>query len=100
MGRTLDEILATEKPEIVKEAKKKADDILIDIRLAKLREHMNLTQTDIAATLNVRQPTVSEMEKQGHNLRLSSIKRYVEASGGKLHLNVEFPDGTNYGFPV
>ncbi|NEF70967.1 transcriptional regulator, partial [Staphylococcus aureus] len=50
--------------------------------------------------LGVRQPTVSEMEKPGRDLKLSSIKRYVEASGGKLRLDVELPDGTHYGFAV
>ena len=61
---------------------------------------MNLTQGEIAASLGVRQPTVSEMEKPGRDLKLSSIKRYVEASGGKLRLDVELPDGTHYGFAV
>ncbi len=60
---------------------------------------MNLTG-EIAASLGVRQPTVSEMEKHGRDLKLSSIKRYVEASGGKLRLDVELPDGTHYGFAV
>ncbi|MCV5132273.1 helix-turn-helix domain-containing protein, partial [Escherichia coli] len=59
-----------------------------------------LTQGEIAASLGVRQPTVSEMEKPGRDLKLSSIKRYVEASGGKLRLDVELPDGTHYGFAV
>ncbi|MCV5975822.1 helix-turn-helix domain-containing protein, partial [Escherichia coli] len=65
-----------------------------------LRDRMNLTQGEIAASLGVRQPTVSEMEKPGRDLKLSSIKRYVEASGGKLRLDVELPDGTHYGFAV
>ncbi|MED5830292.1 helix-turn-helix domain-containing protein, partial [Enterobacter hormaechei] len=71
-----------------------------NIHLAELRDRMNLTQGEIAASLGVRQPTVSEMEKPGRDLKLSSIKRYVEASGGKLRLDVELPDGTHYGFAV
>lgn len=100
MARTLDQMLATEKPEIVAKAQKAATEMLLNIHLAELRDRMNLTQGEIAASLGVRQPTVSEMEKPGRDLKLSSIKRYVEASGGKLRLDVELPDGTHYGFAV
>jgi DNA-binding XRE family transcriptional regulator len=100
MARTLDQMLATEKPEVVAKAQKAATEMLLNIHLAELRDRMNLTQVDIAASLGVRQPTVSEMEKPGRDLKLSSIKRYVEASGCKLRLDVELPDGTHYGFSV
>lgn len=100
MARTLDQMLATEKPEVVSKAQKAATEMLLNIHLAELRDRMNLTQGEIAASLGVRQPTVSEMEKPGRDLKLSSIKRYVEASGGKLRLDVELPDGTHYGFAV
>lgn len=100
MARTLDQMLATEKPEVVAKAQKAATEMLLNIHLAELRDRMNLTQGEIAASLGVRQPTVSEMEKPGRDLKLSSIKRYVEASGGKLRLDVELPDGTHYGFTV
>ena len=100
MARTLDQMLATEKPEVVAKAQNAATEMLLNIHLAELRDRMNLTQGEIAASLGVRQPTVSEMEKPGRDLKLSSIKRYVEASGGKLRLDVELPDGTHYGFAV
>jgi len=74
--------------------------MLLNIHLAELRERMNLTQGDIASVLGIKQPTVSDMEKPGRDLKLSSLKRYVEASGGKLRLDVELPDGTHYGFTV
>ncbi|EEW08404.1 Cro-like protein [Vibrio mimicus VM603] len=93
-------MLSTEKPEVVAKAQKAATEMLLNIHLAELRDRMNLTQGEIAASLGVRQPTVSEMEKPGRDLKLSSIKRYVEASGGKLRLDVELPDGTHYGFAV
>lgn len=99
MARTLDQMLATEKPEVVAKAQKAATEMLLNIHLAELRDRMNLTQGEIAASLGVRQPTVSEMEKPGRDLKLSSIKRYVEASGGKLRLDVELPDGTHYALP-
>ncbi|WP_142907780.1 helix-turn-helix domain-containing protein, partial [Klebsiella pneumoniae] len=65
MARTLDQMLATEKPEVVAKAQKAATEMLLNIHLAELRDRMNLTQGEIAASLGVRQPTVSEMEKPG-----------------------------------
>lgn len=53
MARTLEQILATEQQEIVADAKKMADDIL-----TQLREHMQLTRTQLAAALGVTQPTI------------------------------------------
>ncbi|EKC4076481.1 transcriptional regulator (plasmid) [Shewanella sp. LC6] len=100
MARTLDQMLATEKPDVVAKAQKAATEMLLNIHLAELRSRVKLTQGEIAASLGVKQPTVSDMEKPGRDLKLSSIKRYVEASGGKLRLDVELPDGTHYGFSV
>lgn len=100
MARTLEQIMALEKPEVVAEAQRKAEIMLLDIHLAGLRELLNKTQEDIAKTMGVKQPTVAGMEKPGHDLKLSSLKRYVEAGGAKLRLDVELPDGTHYGFPV
>ncbi len=100
MARTLKQILATEKPEIVAKAQEKAEEILLNIHLAELRERVQKTQVDVAQFLDIKQPTVAGMEKPGHDLKLSSLKRYIEAIGGKLRLDVELPDGTHYGFSV
>jgi predicted XRE-type DNA-binding protein len=93
-------MLANEKPEVVAKAQKAATEMLLNIHPAELRERVNMTQGDIATAPGIKQPTVSDMEKPGRDLKLSSLKRYVEASGGKLRLDVELPDGTHYGFAV
>ena len=100
MARTLEQILAEEKPEVVAQAQVKAEEILLKIHLAELREHVQKTQVNVARALKIKQPTVAGMEKPGRDLKLSTLKRYIEALGGKLHLDVELPDGTHYGFVV
>lgn len=100
MARTLKQMLDKEKPEVVAEARAKADAMLLNIHLAKLREHVQKTQVEIAQNLGVKQPSVAEIEKAGRDLKLSSLKRYVEATGGKLRLDIELPDGTHFGFSV
>ena len=100
MGRTLEQILATEKPEVVAKANAMAEEVLLNIHLAELRERVKKTQVEIAQQLNIKQPTVAGMEKPGRDLKLSTLKRYVEAAGGKLRLNIELPDGSHYEFVV
>ena len=100
MASTLDQLLMNEKPEVVANAQAKAEEMLLTIHLAELRERVQKTQGEVAQALGIKQPTVAGMEKPGRDLKLSTLKRYVEATGGKLRLDVELPDGTHYGFSV
>ena len=100
MSRTLEQILAVEKPEVVTKAREKAEEMLLNIHLSVLRELVKKTQVDVAQLLDIKQPTVAGMEKPGRDLKLSSLKRYIEAIGGRLRLDIELPDGTHYGFSV
>ncbi|CAI0824310.1 TPA: helix-turn-helix domain-containing protein [Serratia fonticola] len=100
MGRTLEQILAEEKPEVVASAEHIAADTLLNIHLAELRERVQKTQVEMAQALGIKQPTVAGMEKPGRDLKLSSLKRYIEAAGGKLRLDIELPDGSHYGFVI
>lgn len=100
MARTLEQILEAEKPEVVPKATAKAEEMLLNIHLAELRERVQKTQVELALALGIKQPTIAGMEKPGRDLKLSTLKRYVEAAGGKLRLDIELPDGTHYEFSV
>lgn len=100
MGRTLEQLLKDEKTEVVQQAEAIAEEMLLNIHLAELREKVKKTQVEIAETLGVKQPTIAGMEKPGRDLKLSTLKRYVEAAGGKLRLDIELPDGSHYGFAL
>jgi len=100
MARTLQELMANEKPEVVAKAKELATEMLLNIHLAELRHKSELTQKDVAAAMGVRQPTIAGMEQVGQDIKLSSLKKYIEATGGKLRLDVEMSDGSHFGFFV
>ncbi|MBI3524202.1 MAG: XRE family transcriptional regulator [Betaproteobacteria bacterium] len=59
--------------------------------LKDLRQAVAQTQQDLAATLGVGQDTISRLEKRSDML-LSTLRRYVEAMGGKLELVAQFPN--------
>ncbi len=98
MGRALDQILETEKPKVVTGAKTKAEAILLNIHLGEVRALMEKTQANLADALGVKQPTVAGMERAGKDIKLSSLKRYIEAGGGKVRIDIELPNGQHHIF--
>lgn len=100
MANSLDRLLAREKPKVVRRAQTKADNILLEIRLGEVRSLLQKTQKDMAEAMGVTQPTIASMEKVGRDLKLSSIKRYVESTGAKVRLDIELPDGTHHAIPI
>ncbi|HHN8365502.1 TPA: helix-turn-helix domain-containing protein [Morganella morganii] len=100
MGKSLRQLLAEEKPEVAAAARVQAEEILLNIHLAELREKVKKTQVEMAQALGIKQPTVAGMEKSGRDVKLSTLRRYVDAIGGKLNIDVELPDGTHYMFRV
>lgn len=59
--------------------------------LRELREARNQSQVSLARRLGVRQVNISRLENR-EDLRLSTLTKYIDAMGGRLHLIVEFPE--------
>ena len=88
MAKKLDDILsalpAKRQTKITARAAELAT--LRDLRIA-----ASQTQADMAQTLGVRQDTISRLEQRSDML-LSTMRRYVEAMGGRLDLVATFPN--------
>lgn len=97
MVHPLDELLKKVNPDIVRSAQVRAEQEMLEMRLSMLREQLELSQTEIADRLGISQPSVANLEKRGMEIKLSSLKRYVDAMGGKLSLDVQLPDGRRIG---
>jgi len=74
-----------------KVAARAAELIAEEMTLRELRHARKLTQVKMAKTLGVTQDSVSRLEKRS-DLLLSTLRKTVEAMGGKLSLVAEFPD--------
>ncbi|QOQ84571.1 helix-turn-helix transcriptional regulator [Comamonas thiooxydans] len=59
--------------------------------LKDLRQAVQQTQEQLAATLGVRQNTISRLEKRSDML-LSTLRHYIESMGEKLELVAQFPN--------
>jgi DNA-binding XRE family transcriptional regulator len=88
MARKLDDVMAALPIERKQRVEARAMELatLKDLRLAAQQ-----TQEQLAATLGVRQDTISRLEKRSDML-LSTLRHYVESMGGKLELVAQFPN--------
>ena len=79
-------------PERQKRIKARAKEILAEeMSLRALRQARQMTQANLAEQLDIKQENISRIEKRT-DLLLSTLTKYVEGMGGKLHLVAEFPD--------
>lgn len=73
-----------------------------EMTLEELRKARDLSQEQMAETLEVGQPAVAKLEKRG-DMHVSNLRRYIEALGGTLEITARFRDATvvinNFGDP-
>jgi ribosome-binding protein aMBF1 (putative translation factor) len=68
-------------------------EVVLATELAAVREGLGVTQAQLAERLQMKQPNISRMEHVD-DLHLSTLVQYVKALGGKLVLEMAFPDTT------
>ncbi len=95
MPKTLDDLLR-ERPvsrKAVDAHKKRMLEEVRAYRLRELREASNLTQVELAERLDVSQNRVSRIEHGDiERAQVGTLRKYVEALGGTLHVEVEYGD--------
>ena len=92
MTTTLDDVIKSLSPERQTKIEHLTEELVEEVAtLRELRKKQKLTQTDMAQYLGIKQENVSRLERR-NNVHLSTLKDYIHALGGKLHLIVEFPN--------
>lgn len=91
-NKTLDELFAENfSNDELREIEERAREMLLEVRLAELRQAMRLTQEQVAAALGRNQSAVAALE-QRTDMLVSSLRRYVEAMGGELEVVARIPN--------
>lgn len=72
-------------------ARKATDAYVTGYRLAELRKSVGVTQVELARLMGIGQPRVSAIERGDiGSLTVASVRCYVEALGGDVHLVAHF----------
>jgi hypothetical protein len=91
MGRTLSEVMDALPPERRERVNARYRELREEVEsLRQLRKVAGKAQAEIAATLKIKQPSVSKIERQA-DMYLSTLRSYVKAIGGELELVVRLP---------
>ena len=93
MGETLEDLVRSRpvSRKSVEAHKRSMRRAIRAYRLRELREASNLTQGQVAARLHVSQNRVSRIEMGDiERSQLDTLRRYVEAVGGTLHVEAQF----------
>lgn len=98
--RTLREVIAVQSPKSQARIKEMADEMILETGLQMMREELQLSQKHVAEIMGVSQPAITQLEQRGNELKLATLKRYIEAMGGKLSLDIELPTGKRVAFHI
>lgn len=100
MARNLNDLMAARSEASQKRITDMAEDLLLEVKLQAIREELEMTQSELAKSMGISQPSVVAIEQRGSDVKLSTIKRYVEAMGGRMSIDIELPTGKHVGFNV
>src|SRR5271168_1733203 len=92
MARNVNHIIKALPANRRRKIEKRASQLIAEeMTLQELRRARELTQVRMAKNLGVAQKQISEIEKRT-DMHISTLRRSIEAMGGKLSLVAQFPD--------
>jgi transcriptional regulator with XRE-family HTH domain len=92
MAKNIDEIIAKLTPAQQKKVKARASELIQEeMTLQELRLARKLTQVRMAKKLKIAQKQISDIERRT-DMHISTLRRAIEAMGGRLSLTASFPD--------
>jgi transcriptional regulator with XRE-family HTH domain len=92
MARNFKELQAKMDPASRADNVRRVSEELERMALEELRGAKQLTQSDMAAMLDVPQSSISRIEQRA-DMYLSTLRNYIHAVGGELRIQAVFPDG-------
>ncbi|MEO6131826.1 MAG: helix-turn-helix transcriptional regulator [Saprospiraceae bacterium] len=94
MNLAVDKIIKTLPQKRQKRIHAVADGYIKEYKtLQEFRKSLGLTQSTIADRQGVKQVNISNLEKRT-DMHISTLKKYVEALGCELEINIKVPDKT------
>ncbi|WBM72047.1 helix-turn-helix domain-containing protein [Buttiauxella sp. WJP83] len=91
--KKLQDVMAEFSPEDQNDIWRMAQELVLETGLQLMREELQFSQKQVAEVMGVTQPAIAAIEQRGNDLKVLTLKRYIEAMGGKLSLLVQLPEG-------
>jgi DNA-binding transcriptional regulator YiaG len=91
-ARNFKELQAKMSPESKARSAALVGEMRASMSLDQLRAARELTQEHLASLLNIKQASVSKMERRT-DMYIGTLARFIEAMGGTLEIRANFPDG-------
>lgn len=91
MSKPFNDLISRMPAERQKRIKQKAKMLKNQMALAELRKALELTQGQLAKTMNMNQAAVSKFEHQS-DLYISTLRKILAAMGAELKIVAQFPD--------
>jgi predicted transcriptional regulator len=92
MGISIDKVIKDLPAERQERIQKKADEYIAEYRsLQEIRKSLGITQEEIALKQGITQVNISNLEKR-NDMHLSTLRKYVEALGGTLEINIRLSE--------
>lgn len=92
MSKKFSELREKMPPGAQARASARADAMLVEMRLNELRKRRQVTQVEVAKSMDIEQGSVSKIESR-EDMYVSTLREYIKALGGELKLVASFPDG-------
>lgn len=92
MARKFNELRKGMSADAQREAKSRAEAMLREMPLQELRRARQLSQEQLAQVLEIKQASVSKLERRT-DMYIQILRSYIEALGGKLEITAHFPEG-------
>jgi transcriptional regulator with XRE-family HTH domain len=93
MAKTFDELVKrTTSKKTRQRAAGRTRELLGELLLSEIRKLAGKSQRQVAEALNIKQPSLSKLEKQS-DMQISTLRRIVTVLGGELEIIAKFPNG-------
>ena len=94
MVRKFAELRTNMTPEAQARSAAMAEGMLVEMQFRDLRKSRHFTQVEVAQALSVDETAVPKLEHR-EDMFVSTLRDYIKALGGDLHMVASFPDAEN-----
>ena len=98
---TLEELISSRfSKEDQEDIERMSQEFIAEANLRQIREANHMTQKQVAATIGVSQPAISNLEERYMDAKISTLRNYFEALKTKAYLVAETASGMRIQLPI